>query len=453
MSEIKFSTFCSQEFIFPDGTRKERILSQDSNWQIVKTNAGNYALIVSPALYEKWAEKNFSVINLFVPVESESENIKFFVLSCKKDYLISSIQFGPYPEKFIEARAFAITLHEMRKNYNFSFHDAIYLEQFSFLLPTFTNTEPLLSDEIVLGMWLSGGVHVPAASINKLSRLINWMSTQEIKSIVQSAGFLSSSEINSVQEKIFSLPGRSKLAAFFNEHIIEIVRNQEKYKRAGINFPSAIVLYGVPGCGKTFAVDKLVKFLDWPCYRIEASTVASPYIHDTSRKIAAIFDEAAQNAPSVIIIDEMDAFLSDRNMQNSGLHHVEEISEFLRRIPEAPEKKILIIAMTNRLDSIDPAILRHGRFDHIIEVNMPDSSEIKELLFSLFDGLPLSDNIDLSGLAEKLAGRPLSDAAFIVKESGRLSVKANKNFIDSECIEEACKSLSLNQDNTRKIGF
>ena len=451
MSEIKF---LPQGFILPDGTRKGLILAQDSNWQIVKTSAGNYALIVSPVLYKKWL--NFNVINLFVPVKLESENVKFFVLSCKKDYLISSIQFGPYPEKIIEARAFAITLHEMRKNYNFSFHDAIYLEQFSILLPTYTNKDSI-SDDIILGAWLSGGVHVPATSINKLSRLVNWMSPQEIKSIIKSAGLLlesdSDSENDSKQGKIFTLPGRSKLAAFFNEHIIEIVSNQEKYKRAGINFPSAIILYGAPGCGKTFAVDKLVKFLDWPCYRIEASSVASPYIHDTSRKIAAIFDEAAQNAPSVIIIDEMDAFLSDRNMQNSGLHHVEEISEFLRRIPEAPEKKILIIAMTNRLDSIDPAILRHGRFDHIIQVNMPDSSEIKELLYSLFDGLPLSDDIDLSGLAEKLAGRPLSDAAFIVKESGRLSVKANKNFIDSECIEAAYKSLSPSQENTRKIGF
>ena len=445
MSGIKF---LPQGFILPDGTRKGRILAQNSNWQIVRTNAGNSALIVLPELYNKWLNNSFIGENLFVPVESD--NKKFFVLACKKDYLISSIQFGPYPENFIEARGFAMTLHEMSRNYNISFHDAIYIEQFSLLLPTYTNGEAL-NDEIVLSVWLSGGVRAP---LDKLFRLVNWIPAQDLRNIIKLAGFVNDSDVeDSKQEKIFALPGRPSLAAFFNEHIIEIVSNQEKYKRAGINFPSAIILYGPPGCGKTFAVEKLAKFLDWPCYRIEASSVASPYIHDTSRKIAAIFDDAAQNAPSIIIIDEMDAFLSDRNINNAGLHHVEEISEFLRRIPEAPDKKILIIAMTNRIDSIDPAILRHGRFDNIIEVTMPDAEEIRALLDSLFAGLPLSGDIDLSGLAQKLAGRPLSDAAFVVKESGRLSVKANKNFIDSECIEAAYKSLSPSNNNARKIGF
>ena len=138
MSGIKF---LPQGFILPDGTRKGRILAQNSNWQIVRTNAGNSALIVLPELYNKWLNNSFIGENLFVPVESD--NKKFFVLACKKDYLISSIQFGPYPENFIEARGFAMTLHEMSRNYNISFHDAIYIEQFSLLLPTYTNGESL----------------------------------------------------------------------------------------------------------------------------------------------------------------------------------------------------------------------------------------------------------------------------------------------------------------------
>ncbi|MBV5300638.1 MAG: AAA family ATPase [Methylococcales bacterium] len=121
-------------------------------------------------------------------------------------------------------------------------------------------------------------------------------------------------------------------------------------------------------CGKTFAVERLVDFLGWACFQIDASSVASPYIHETSKKVADVFDQAMNNAPSVLVIDEMEAFLADREM-GSGHHRVEEVAEFLRRIPEATKNQVLIIGMTNRIEMIDPAILRRGRFDHIIKVD------------------------------------------------------------------------------------
>ncbi len=149
----------------------------------------------------------------------------------------------------------------------------------------------------------------------------------------------------------------------------------------------------------------------------------------------------------------MDAFLSERNANDSGIHHTEEVAEFLRQIPEAPKKHILVIAMTNRIDAIDSAALRHGRFDHIIEVNMPGAEEVRALLYSLFAGLPLSDDVDISELSGKLAGHPLSDAAYVVKESGRLSVRAGKDIIDASCVNSAYESLSRGKDESRKIGF
>ena len=114
--------------------------------------------------------------------------------------------------------------------------------------------------------------------------------------------------------KLFELPGRPKLAAFFNEHVVDIVLHRDRYKALGIDFPSAIVLHGPPGCGKTFAVERLVDFLGWPSFQIDASSVASPYIHETSKKVAEVFDKAMENAPSVLVIDEMEAFLADREM-------------------------------------------------------------------------------------------------------------------------------------------
>jgi SpoVK/Ycf46/Vps4 family AAA+-type ATPase len=149
----------------------------------------------------------------------------------------------------------------------------------------------------------------------------------------------------------------------------------------GVDFPSAVVLHGPPGCGKTFAIEKLIEFLGWPNYQIDASSVGSPYIHETSRKVAAVFEKAINNAPSVLVIDEMESFLADRESgAGSSQHRVEEVAEFLRRIPEAVQQHVLIVAMTNRIEMIDPAILRRGRFDHIIEVGPASEEEVKSLL-------------------------------------------------------------------------
>jgi SpoVK/Ycf46/Vps4 family AAA+-type ATPase len=100
----------------------------------------------------------------------------------------------------------------------------------------------------------------------------------------------------------------------------------------GIDFPSAIVLHGPPGCGKTFAVERLVEFLDWPSFSIDSNSVGSPYIHQTSKKVSEVFEKAIDSAPSIVVIDEMESFLSERRSDNiSGLHHVEEVAEFLKR--------------------------------------------------------------------------------------------------------------------------
>jgi cell division protease FtsH len=155
------------------------------------------------------------------------------------------------------------------------------------------------------------------------------------------------------------LQGDRSLAAFFNEHVIDIVQHRDRYKALGIDFPSAIVLHGPPGVERRFAVERLVDFLGWPSFQIDASSVASPYIHETSKKVAEVFDKAMQNAPSVLVIDEMEAFLADREM-GSGHHRVEEVAEFLRRIPEATKNDVLIVAMTNRVDMIDPGDSAQG---------------------------------------------------------------------------------------------
>ena len=251
----------------------------------------------------------------------------------------------------------------------------------------------------------------------------------------------------------FVLIGRPELEQFFNDNIIDIVLHQEQYKRMGISFPGATILHGPPGCGKTYAVEKLSEYLGWKRFDIDSSTIASSYIHDTSKKISEVFKAAIDSAPSILVIDEMEAFLSDRSMSgHSGTHHIEEVAEFLRRIPEAISKGVLVFAMTNMIDSIDPAILRRGRFDHIIEVKMASAEEIEQLLKTKFAELPVEKEVDIQEISKQLSEHPMSDVAFVIREAGRFAVKNNLELMDKKCFTEALNLLPKKKERN-PIGF
>lgn len=150
----------------------------------------------------------------------------------------------------------------------------------------------------------------------------------------------------------------------------------------------------------------------------------------------------------------MEAFLSDRD--NSQSHHnIEEMAEFLRRIPEATANNVLIIAMTNKLDMIDPAILRRGRFDHIINVDYASTEEIESMLTNSFEKIATEDNLDIKSFAVELSGKPLSDVAFFVKEGARIAAKNGKDKLDNESLDKALVSIlnKTNEKSSRKMGF
>jgi len=256
------------------------------------------------------------------------------------------------------------------------------------------------------------------------------------------------------EHRQFRLSGRSALTAFFNEHVIDIVENEDRYKALGIDFPTSIVLHGPPGCGKTFAVERLVEYLDWPIFYVDSNSVGSPYIHETSRKVGGIFDKAMDAAPSMIVIDEMESYLSDRQLHEStGLHHVEEVAEFLRRIPEANKHRVLVIGMTNRLEMIDSAILRRGRFDHIVEVGMPSAEEVSGLVESLLQKVPVEGELGTDEVVRSLTGRALSDAAFVVREAARLAARAGKSVLDEASLRAALASLPPQEAKKQQMGF
>ncbi len=478
------------KYELPDGTLLGMLFASDGDWQIYRVDRRNKVLVARAALADRWVSSDLLTESVLQPCSFGKD--KYVAIASGADQQLAPVGDFTSPESKADALAFAVSLRASRQIVeDVPLHDAIYVERFSRLLPTWTVSE-MLDDSDLLGRWLTGGVEVSASSLRRLSSLLGWLDKEDVGEVVEAAGFSVPDESGGLRartqtesrkefrdkaktgsrrkehqekenkgaaksgEQMFRLPGRPNLEAFFNEHVIDIVVHSERYKVLGISFPTAVVLHGPPGCGKTFAVGCLVEFLDWPIFHIDSNSVGSPYIHETSRKVSEVFDKAMDAAPSVIVIDEMESYLTDRQMgQSSGLHHVEEVAEFLRRIPEATSKQVLVIGMTNRLEMIDSAILRRGRFDHVIEVGMPSKEEVTELVDSLLQKVPLKSGVTSGKAIAALTGRPLSDAAFAVREAARLAARAGKHALDQERLDAAVAKLPPVEDKggSRPIGF
>lgn len=470
----------------PDGKNLGRLINSGPDWQIYQLDKENLVLIARNRLATRWVELQLIPNTVLIPISFGQE--KYVALFSGRGQRLEPIAESGSPDTKADGLSFALSLRETRKiDVEVPLHDAIYVERYSRLLPTWSVSEGR-PDEEVLGQWLTGGVAVPATSFRRLSSLLGWLDKNDVADMVEAAGFSASRHSGVAQmrqrpqdsenqvsptsvatseslsgerpagvapnKQQFNLPGRPDLEAFFNEHVIDIIENSDRYKALGIDFPTAIVLHGPPGCGKTFAVERLVEYLDWPIYSIDSNSVGSPYIHETSRKVSDVFDKAIDAAPSVIVIDEMESYLSDRQIHEStGLHHVEEVAEFLRRIPEAIKQRVLIIGMTNRIEMIDSAILRRGRFDHIVEVGLPSSYEVTSLVESLLANMPVEGDVDLSAIVPSLTGRALSDTAFVIREAARRAARSEKTALDGETLRQALSSLPAIEPEKRTIGF
>ncbi|MDR1164713.1 MAG: ATP-binding protein [Deltaproteobacteria bacterium] len=471
-----------------------------SKWQILTDNANNRVLVAKPSLMTHWIERKLIPPTAHIPATGVSgEQYSCFVSPA--DQRLSPLRRGDLPR----AEALAVSLAEAFRDSRaldpqFSFVRGIYSSLYGKILPTTTTyrDDDQESDALAFGSWMAGDAPASARNFQLLSSMVTWLSSERLQEILDLSGvvkpleapksdvttyFVSTtittpleSTFNSnalvsqlakpktpptptakplVDEngvpRVFSLPGRRVLERFFREHIIDIVQFPEKYRKLGVDYPTGTLLYGPPGCGKTYAVQKLVEFLGWHVSYVNSSSIASPYIHETSKKISHVFDKAIRHAPSFLVIDEMEAYLGARSGDSSSKHHIEEVGEFLRRIPEALDKKVIIIAMTNMLETIDLAVLRQGRFDHKIGVEFPDAEEVRDLFALLLKDKPLAADASVDFLVEKLVRRPLSDAAFVVREASRLAARNDKEALDMESFRGALRGLP---DPKRKaIGY
>ena len=230
-----------------------------------------------------------------------------------------------------------------------------------------------------------------------------------------------------------AIAGMQELKDTIQLDVIDALNEKERYAEYGLTIPNGMLLYGPPGCGKTFFAERMAEEIGFNFYQLKPSDIQSKYVNESQEKIKKLFDEARENAPSIIFIDELDAVVPNRDNSNVNHMNTSAVNEFLAQMNNCGDDGIFIIGATNRPNSIDPAILRAGRLDKVIYLPPPDL-EARELMFKLYlEKRPREIGLDYAELAKATENYVSSDIKFLCDEASRKALKM-KSRISKEIL-------------------
>lgn len=226
------------------------------------------------------------------------------------------------------------------------------------------------------------------------------------------------------------IAGMNDLKLYLTQHVIFVIKEKEKARKYRLATPNGMLLYGPPGCGKTFVAEKFAEETGFNYILVKSSDLASSFVHGSQEKIAQLFKQAEENAPIVICFDEFDALVPDRS--NPGAQYsASEVNEFLSQLNNCSERGIFVVGTTNRPDRIDPAILRTGRMDKLVFVPLPDKEARKEMFLIHLKDRPLNpDEIDVDRLSELTEGYIASDIAYVVNDAAMIAAYTDQSITE-----------------------
>ena len=238
------------------------------------------------------------------------------------------------------------------------------------------------------------------------------------------------------------------------KEIVDFLKNPSKYNNLGARIPKGVILTGPPGTGKTLLAKAIAGEAGVPFFSISGSDFVEMFVGVGASRVRDLFEDAKKNAPCIVFIDEIDAVARRRGTGMGGGHDEREqtLNQLLVEMDGfGANEGIIVLAATNRIDILDPAILRPGRFDRRIGVGAPDVKGREEILKVHSKNKPLSDEIDLEQIARTTAGFTGADLESLMNEAAILAAKDDRKYISQDDIKAAFVKVGIGAEKKSKI--
>ncbi len=238
------------------------------------------------------------------------------------------------------------------------------------------------------------------------------------------------------------------------EEIVEFLRDPAKFTKVGARIPKGVLLEGAPGTGKTLLAKAIAGEAGVPFFSISGSDFVEMFVGVGASRVRDLFEDAKRHAPCIVFIDEIDAVARRRGTGMGGGHDEREqtLNQLLVEMDGfGVNEGIIVMAATNRVDILDPAILRPGRFDRKISVNRPDVGGREDILKVHAKNKPLAEDVDLKQIAQTTAGFTGADLENLLNEASIVAAKENRSFVIQEDIKKAFIKVGIGSEKKSRI--
>ena len=235
--------------------------------------------------------------------------------------------------------------------------------------------------------------------------------------------------------------------------IVDFLKNPKKYEKLGAKIPRGVLLAGDPGTGKTLMARAVAGEADVPFFSISGSEFAEMFVGVGASRVRDLFSKAKKNSPSIIFIDEIDAVAHKRDARGgAGREDEQTLNQILVEMDGFDnDSGVIVMAATNRVDMLDKALLRPGRFDRHVNVALPERKDRLEILKVHFKGKPVEADVDLEALAKKTAGSSGADLANIANEAAITAAREGHKAISNADVTEAFERVAIGPERKSKV--
>ncbi|MDE7331475.1 MAG: ATP-dependent zinc metalloprotease FtsH [Lachnospiraceae bacterium] len=238
------------------------------------------------------------------------------------------------------------------------------------------------------------------------------------------------------------------------EEIVEFLREPAKFTRVGARIPKGVLLEGAPGTGKTLLAKAIAGEAGVPFFSISGSDFVEMFVGVGASRVRDLFEDAKRHSPCIVFIDEIDAVARRRGTGMGGGHDEREqtLNQLLVEMDGfGVNEGIIVLAATNRVDILDPAILRPGRFDRKISVNRPDVGGREDILKVHARNKPLAEDVDLKQIAQTTAGFTGADLENLLNEASIVAAKQNRSYVIQEDIKKSFIKVGIGAEKKSRI--